>query len=453
MPQPRTLGTVIPELAQFATSFRLTKETRTAAIEAIADTVTAAAAAPRFPFVKPIQQAYGVGLSSIWFTGQTASAMGAGFANALTSAAMDLDDGHRGSRGHPGAAVVPAVLAELDLLTSERRQVSDEAVLLAIAVGYEVSLRIASAKSFYARTGFWAGIAAAAAVASLRKLPAEKFAHAIAIAAETGPHMAKTTTPPAWPQPNGTDVKEGIPWGVVTGMAAVPMAKAGMKGPLDLVDHAPFFDADEILADRKLPMICDTYTKFHAACRHVHGPVEAFLELMQTHKIALQDILRIRVEAYSGALRIPNSPKPATLTDAQYSIPYCIGLVAEKGPCGLLPMTLEDIGRVSAEELAKRVSIEVCESFEQEFPTRTLCKVSVETKDATFDSPATEPSGEADARPDWSRRQEKLRYAASATLSSSAIEGLLEAIQELSSGKINPLRAQIFAHHEPPRAR
>lgn len=453
MPQPRTLGTVIPELARHASSFRLTKEARTAAIEAIADTVTAAAAAPRFPFVKPIQQAYGIGLSSIWFTGQTASAMGAGFANALTSAAMDLDDGHRGSRGHPGAAVVPAVLAELDLLTSERRQVSDEAVLRAVAVGYEVSLRIASAKSYYARTGFWAGIASAAAIASLRKLPAEKFAHAIAIAAETGPHMATTTAPPAWPQPNGTDVKEGIPWGVVSGMAAVPLAKAGMSGPLDLVDHAPFFDADDILAVRDKPMICKTYTKFHAACRHVHGPVEAFSELMKAHEIAPQDILGIRVEAYSGALRISNLANPATLADAQYSIPFSIGLVAEKGAGALLPMTLEDIGRARAEDLAKRVSLEVCEDFEKEFPARTLCRVTIETKDAKFVSPTTAPSGEADARPDWTRREEKLRLATSASLSPSAIEELIDAMRGLRSGKINPLRAQIFAHHEPPRAR
>jgi len=72
----------------------------------------------------------------------------------------------------------------------------------------------------------------------MKKLSAKNLAHALAIAAETEPHMATITSPPAWRQPSGTDVKEGIPLCVVTGMAAVPLANAGMAGPLDLVDHA-----------------------------------------------------------------------------------------------------------------------------------------------------------------------------------------------------------------------
>ncbi|MCR9059860.1 MAG: MmgE/PrpD family protein [Rhodobacteraceae bacterium] len=446
-------GLVIPELARIATDFELTQEARTASIEAIADTVTAAAAAPRFAYVKPTQDAYGVGLASIWFTGQTASAIGAGFANAFSSAVMDLDDGHRGSRGHPGAAIVPATLAELDRLTSERKQTSDDTVLRAVAIGYEISLRVASSKSFYTRTGFWAGIATAAAVATLRKLSPEKFAHAIAIAGETGPHMATTTARPSWPQPNGTEVKEGIPWGVVTGMSAVPMAKAGMTGPLDLVDHKPFFDADKILADRKHPMVCETYTKLHAACRHVHGPVEAFASLVQKHGLRPEDILEIRVEAYSGALRISNVPNPTTLTEAQYSIPYCIGLVAKRGASALLPMALEDVGVKGAEAIARRVKIEVCDAFEDHFPARTLSRVSIQTKQSEFVSAVTEPSGEANARPNWCVRSDKFISSTNGSMSSSSRDGMLSALEKLRSGEITPIRAQIFAHHEPPRAR
>lgn len=453
MPQSRILGRVFPELAQRAVAFELTEEARIAAIEAIADTVTAALAAPRFSYARSVQEAYGVGHSAIWFTGETCSAIGAGFANAMTSAALDLDDGHRASRGHPGAAVVPAVFAELDRLFHTGHLIDEAAVLKAVAVSYEVSLRVAGAKTFYARTGFWAGIAAAAAVASLRNLPAEQFANALAIAGETGPHMATTTSPPAWPQPNGTDVKEGIPWGVLTGIAAVPMAQAGMTGPLDLVDHAPFFDADTILRDRARPMVCESYTKFHAACRHVHAPIEAVAKLMEEHKLVWSDICQISVEAYSGALRIPNMKRPVTVVDAQYSIPYCIGLVAVKGLEALLPMGSDDLGDLDAEAVARRVEVTQSEELEREFPAKTLVRVTIRTNNDSLVSPITAPSGEADNRPNWDKRINKLVTAIEQTLTKPARDTFLEAFEDLKSGNLNALVAQMFSHHEPLQAR
>ncbi|MEO1638827.1 MAG: MmgE/PrpD family protein [Pseudomonadota bacterium] len=451
MPQSRALGIVIPELARTAISFELTDEARQAAIEAIVDTVTSAAAAPRFRFTKPVQDAYGVGHSAIWFTGQTSSAIGAGFANAMSSAALDLDDGHRASRGHPGAAVIPTVFAELDQLLADRKVIGDDDALRAVAIGYEIGLRVAGAKSFYARTGFWAGIAAAAASASLKKLSAGKFENALAIAAETGPHMATTTAPPAWPQPNGTDVKEGIPWGVVAGLSAVPLAKAGMTGPLDLVDHAPFFDADDILADFDRPLVCESYTKFYAACRHVHAPVEAVAALMEDHDLGWKDLREVAVEAYSGTLRIPNLQKPESVVDAQYSIPYCIGLTATKGLGSLITMSPSDLKDENAEAVAKRVKISICDEFEAEFPVKTLVRVTIKTKRGTFVSPVTAPSGEADNRPDWSRRMKKFQLATAQSLTDPAGDSLMVALHLAREGKLNALRAQMFSHHEQPQ--
>src|SRR5690606_8296175 len=130
---------------------------------------------------------------------------------------------------------------------------------------------------------------------------------------------------------------------------AVHLAQGGMTGPLDLVDHAPFFDAEAILADRPRPMIAEVYTKFHAACRHVHAPVEALIGLQEQHGLAAAEIEAIEVGAYSGALRIPNRMRPRNLVEAQYSIPYCLGLVAVRGPDALLPMTAADLNLAEAE--------------------------------------------------------------------------------------------------------
>lgn len=431
---------VLSALGRLGAGYAMSERARTGAAEAILDLVTAVAAAPARDLASPLLEAFGHGASHVWFAGEAASPVAAAFANALRGAALDLDDGHRKARGHPGAAIIPAVFALADRLEATGRTPDDETILRAIAVGFEIGLRVASARGFYARTGFWAGFAAAAGAGAITGLDAERFAHALAIAGETAPHMATTTAPPAWPQPAGSDVKEGIPWGVAAGISAVSLAGAGLTGPLDLVDHAPFFDAAAILAERALPAICETYTKFHAACRHVHAPVEAFLALAEAHRIEATQISRIEVEAYSGALRIPNRPDPRNLVEAQYSIPYCIGLVATRGGNALLPMTAADLHDPAAEALARKITLAVASDCEARFPSETPVRVIVHARGEVFRSPVTVPSGEADARPDWERRIDKFRRATRRTLSPDDRDRLLDTFDALRMGRLTPLR-------------
>jgi 2-methylcitrate dehydratase PrpD len=370
-------------------------------------------------------------------TGQTASPAAAVFHNALLAARLDLDDGHRQARGHPGAAVIPAVLAAADLLA-----VSDSDVLRAVIVGYEVGLRVAAARGFYARTGFWAGVAAAAGVAALRRVPPPIAAHAYAIALETGPHMATTTAGPAWPQPNGSDVKEGIAWGVVHGLAAVDLAQAGMTGPLDIADHAPFFDRAAILGDRPRALIHETYIKFYAACRHCHAPVDAVLSVVTTQGLALTEIDAITVHAYSGALRISNRTEPKTLADAQYSIPYCIGLALTRGPAALLPMTEQDLGDATAEALARRVTLTIDPACEARFPAETPVWVTLSARGQTLHSAVTVPRGEASAPPGWDERIDKVRIAARSV---NDLDSWVAALTRLRAGSLGPIRALLSA--------
>jgi 2-methylcitrate dehydratase PrpD len=421
------------------------------ACEAVLDLVTAVAAAPRREFGPALRAAHGPGPSALWLGGGTAAPVAAGMANALAAAALDLDDGHRPSRGHPGACVIPAVLAEADRLDACGEAPDDEDILDAIVAGYEVGLRIAAARGFYARTGFWGGFAAAGAAGWLNRLRPEHLAHALAVAGETAPHMATTTAPPAWPQPTGSDVKEGIPWGVAAGLTAVHLARAGMTGPLDLVDHAPFFDGKSILADRPGPMIGEAYTKFHAACRHVHAPVEAFSALQARHGLAAEAIDGIEVLAYSGALRISNHVRPRTLVEAQYSIPYCLGLVATRGPQALLPMTVADIGLEQAEALAARVTLDADPACEARFPKETPAVVRVRARDEIFESPVTTPTGEADRRPSWSDRLAKFRTATRDSLAPADTAGFETAFEALQDGRLGPLRQVLVRRAEPPQ--
>jgi 2-methylcitrate dehydratase PrpD len=431
---------VLEQLAERAVAMAPRHADREAACAAILDLVTAAAAAPPQPFVAPLREVYGDGSCSMWLTGELASPSAAAFHNALLSARLDLDDGHRRARGHPGAAVIPAVFAEADRLEAWGHRANDAAILRAIVVSYEIGLRVASARRFYARTGFWAGIAAAAGVAAMRGLPAVRFAHALAIAGETGPHMATTTAGPAWPQPNGSDVKEGIPWGVAHGLAAVSLAECGMTGALDLLDHASFFDRDAILAERPRAAIHETYTKPYAACRHCHAPVDALLAVMRANHLAAGEVQNVSVGAYSGALRIANSPTPRNLADAQYSIPYCLGLAANHGPDVLLPMTEAQLSDAAAEEFARKVMISIDPDCEARFPAETVVRVTVHARGQQFVSPVTPPRGEASSPPTWEERLEKFRMATDTGLSAAARDQWSTSFANLRQGRVQELR-------------
>ena len=92
-------------------------ETRDAVFRCVLDAITSAAAGLRQPGVVAARRVApllcGPGSVPIWFSGGTASAGAAMLANSTAAAALDLDDGYRMARGHPGAAVIPAARPRL----------------------------------------------------------------------------------------------------------------------------------------------------------------------------------------------------------------------------------------------------------------------------------------------------------------------------------------------------
>ncbi len=136
---------------------------------------------------------------------------------------------------HPGGAVIPAVLAEI-----EAGELWDADILGAIAVGYEAGVRIARARSTRRlptlATGRWAGFAAAAASCWLTGDSGEILAAALAHAGSLAPQLVA----PDARRPDG--LKEGTPWGVVAGLSAARLARAGITAPTYLLEVHPDFE-------------------------------------------------------------------------------------------------------------------------------------------------------------------------------------------------------------------
>jgi 2-methylcitrate dehydratase PrpD len=222
---PLTLDRFAAELHAFAGG--ITGPERAGARRCLADALACAAAGAAVPAHDRSRSALcdvdGAGSPvPVWFTGTRAGLLTAAYLNSVAVSAHDLDDGHRGAMGHPGGAVIPAVLAEAELTGSTVD------VLGAVVFGYEAALRIAEARdpALFERsaTGRWASLGAAAVSCFLHGDPAGTLAHALAHAGSLAPQLSP-------PDPRAVDgLKEGTPWAVVAGLVAARLARAGIPG-------------------------------------------------------------------------------------------------------------------------------------------------------------------------------------------------------------------------------
>lgn len=149
----------------------------------------------------------------------------------------------------------------------------------------------------------------------MRRTSGDVIEHALAIAGESAPNQLFASAPVRIPAPEGSDVKEGIPWSVMTGLIALGLAEAGHTGPRNILDSALHYHFPDDLSLGSALHIRSAYFKLYACCHHVHAPLDALRHLIEQHGIDADAIDAIDFETYSGALRISNKAQPAHLVD------------------------------------------------------------------------------------------------------------------------------------------
>ena len=440
------MGTIAEQLGSFARETGAIPEgVQQSVAKCVFDLMTAAIAGYSTPNAIAVRQiareTWGPGPAAVWFSGERLTPAGAAFVNAACACSLDLDDGHRTAAGHPGAAVIPAVLAALDASPCSTQQ-----VLLAIAIGYEVGVRISGARDLKnvptTNSGLWGGQAAAAAVGALRQLSPLEIAHAIAIAGITAPNQSAT----AYTRHRGNSVKEGIPWAAANGVLAASLAQTGFTGPIDILDEPGRFDPAKLVDGLGASWhIEGTYFKPYSCCRWNHAPIDALLALMSEHHIAASDIVGIEVETFSRALTLANEVAPSTLEGAQYSIPFCLGIAATRGASALLPLRDESLADVDAIGVARQVRMTVTPEFDAKFPAAVPGRVRITTADGTFTSTVMIPKGEPANPMTWDDIDAKFQTIATGRIAPSMAADIRTAIDALRQGDLSALPSVLAA--------
>jgi 2-methylcitrate dehydratase PrpD len=368
---------------------------------------------------------FGAGPAGVWLTDDKLSIAGAAMANAAAASALDIDDGHRGAAGHPGAGIIPAAFAVGQALGS-----SDTAILDAIALGYDVALRVATARPVptiitYA-SGRWLSFGVAAAAGRLLGLSGHEIAHAMAIASMEGPLGLVF----GGSKYQGSTVKESIPPAVVSGLTGAFRARAGATGPIDLLDNEDFY-IRSVLTDGLGAhwWLEDCYLKPYACCRYMHAAVDAILAMREPGK----PIKSLRIETFARGLHLSNSRAPTTLEGGQYSYYFSCALAAVHGAAALQPVDPASLRDPAVLELAGRIELASHEDFDSLFPRATPCRVSLDQGSGPRVMTVPAPLGDVGNPISHAQVTEKFRRISASTLLPDAQDRILAAATGLHS--------------------
>jgi 2-methylcitrate dehydratase PrpD len=326
--------------------------------------------------------------------GRKTSLVGAALANGFAANALDIDDGYRPIKGHPGVCVLPALLAAVE----RQGRVSGQAFLTAFVTGYEIGIRAGlirhATSSTYHSSGSWGAIAAAAAVGKIFGLEASVLRQALGTAeyhAPIAPMMKGIDTPSMG--------KDSIGWGAMVGMASVLMAQRGFTGIEPLFSDSP--NPAWLTGLGQEYEVLNLYFKPYASCRWAQPAIAGALEIARQHPLAPADIARIKVYTFEAAARLTRKP-PQNTEEAQYHLTYPVAAALIDGQVGPRQVTPPRLFDPAILALAERVEVEVVAKYEGVFPAKTLADVEVittdgrrllaEGKQALWEPPDTLPS-------------------------------------------------------------
>lgn len=325
--------------------------------------------------------------SLIGFDGEC-SVPGAALAGGLLIDAFDAHDGHKLTKGHAGATVIPSLLAICSGLANQGIKVSGKSFLEALVVGYEVSLRCGIAlhkeTEDYPTSGAWAAVGVAAMGNCLLDLNQQQLEHALGIAEYYGPRspMMRCIDHP-------TMLKDGAGWGALAGTSALFLAQAGFTGaPSTLIsDYSEntYFDQYEILQQ---------YFKPWPVCRWAQPAVEAIKALLDENSISAESIEQISIETFHEAVRLGNK-LPQNTEEAQYSIGFPVAAYTIRGELGAKEILAETLRDQNIQQLQRRIVLKENSRHNHAFPERRYASVTILLKNGEeFSKKDVEASGD-----------------------------------------------------------
>lgn len=301
----------------------------TAARTAIFDFLACAIAGAGDATTKILAQAVGAdqpGEAILIGTARRTDPLAAAIVNGYVGHVLDYDDVHASVRGHPTTVIIPALLA----LAAER-QFSAEELIASYIVGLEAMARLGiSIGASHYENGFHATatlgpLGVASAIAHLTKMPADRTAVALGLAATQASGLRLQFGHDAKPYHAGMAARSGL--------LAARLAAAGFGGAPDFLDNPVGFHTAYAFGSGNLAGLSDAWgaswqivapgltLKAYPCCTASHPVASLGIELNR-EGLAADAIARITFTYPPGADAALVVSKPTNGIEARFSPEY-----------------------------------------------------------------------------------------------------------------------------------
>ncbi|HZV49457.1 MAG TPA: MmgE/PrpD family protein [Candidatus Dormibacteraeota bacterium] len=442
------MAEVAGKLAEYATGLRYpdlsppaVEKAKQLFLDLVGIALCAGATADSTPAVRDAVLALGgAGEASLIGEGRTLHPAWAAFLNGAYAHSLDADDTHRRGSVHPGAAVVPTVLA-----LAEQHRLDGRRLLAAMVVGYDVTCRLAMAVgpgSHYGRgfhpTATCGVFGATAAGANLLGLSVGALRDAFGINLSQSAGSLEFLADGAWTK----RIHPGL--AAHGAVLALELAARGFRGPRDPFEGPRgFFHAYTDAARPELAVeglgdrfeILATAIKPYPSCRYSHGPLDLIIRLARENRIRPEEVEWVRVGMSDVAVDIIGRPierkrAPENVVDGQFSMPFLAAAALARGGMGWTDYEL--IGDPSLRPLMQKVEVVASEEANRVFPEQWLAEVEIRARGQVFADRTWVVKGEPEAPLSWGEVEAKFDGLAAARLPDPGRRRhLVEAIREL----------------------
>lgn len=285
--------------------------------------------------------------------------------------ALDYDDVAMSS--HPSAVLVPAILAEGEVLDSPGRD-----LVSAYLAGYEVWADLFARDRDHHRkgwhpTGIFGPIAAAAAISVLRHLPVAQVANALALAASHSGGLVANFGTMTKPYHAGRAAQDGI--------LSARLAANGMTAARDALEHgqgflaavSPLGTADRervVKSDRAWAILEQGLNvKRYPTCYATHRSIDAMVTLATLHGLRAEEVEAIEVTmGVTQASALRNS-RPVTALEAKFSQEFAMAAAIVHRQVGLRELTDAVVGEPDIRDLFPKLTLRTVNEHDPADPT------------------------------------------------------------------------------------
>ena len=440
------------DLAQFIRSMRY-HDIPSDVVEAcrvfLLDNLASALVGAQTPWAKMVhslaEQNGSQGNCSIIGTRTLVSMPYAALANGIAIAAFETDQAYYPGSCHPGAVVLPALLA-----VAQSQTIGGKQFLEAFALAYEAVCRIgrAAGRSVEDKAGFHGPgtngpFGSAMAVGKALELRAEELVNALGIAGSHGAGLMEFAREGAMTK------RLHLGRGAQTGLESALLAQQGFTGPTTVLEGDRGFL--NVYSPSPTPSLLtqnlgSDWVLFGVSCKayacHLsfHPVIDRAVEFRERSGVDEQDIETVRVITNPVVIRKHGQKLPTTILGAQYSLPFSLAIALLRDISDPAIFNESIVGDEEVKALAERVELEAGELGED-----PMALITIRTSHREFRLEATDWKGAPTNPCSFEEISEKFRTYASNVIGAKAIEEVITRVLGLESEKDTGILARLLS--------